>query len=74
MRRQLLGDPPRRLPHRAAVGGTWEEILNTDAQSYTGSGVGNLGAVEAHPDGHQGQPASATIVVPPLATIYLRKA
>ena len=54
--------------------GTWEEILNTDAQTYTGSGVGNLGAVEAHPDGHQGQPASATIVVPPLATIYLRKA
>ena len=54
--------------------GTWEEILNTDAATYTGSGVGNLGAVEAVAEAHQGQPASATIVVPPLATIYLRKA
>jgi 1,4-alpha-glucan branching enzyme len=53
--------------------GTWEEVVNTDAEAYTGSGVGNLGAVEATADGHQGQPASATIVVPPLATIYLRK-
>ena len=54
--------------------GTWEEVVNTDAQLYTGSGVGNLGTVEAVPEGHHGQPASATIVVPPLATIYLRKA
>ena len=34
--------------------GTWEEILNTDAQTYTGSGVGNLGAVEAHAGGPPG--------------------
>ena len=27
--------------------GTWEEVVNTDAQLYTGSGVGNLGTVEA---------------------------
>ncbi len=53
--------------------GTWEEVVNTDAELYTGSGVGNLGAVEAVSDPHHGQPASATIVVPPLATIYLRK-
>ncbi|MEO5852937.1 MAG: 1,4-alpha-glucan branching protein GlgB [Nocardioides sp.] len=53
--------------------GTWDEVVNTDATTYTGSGVGNLGAVEARAEGHQGQPASATIVVPPLATIYLRK-
>jgi 1,4-alpha-glucan branching enzyme len=54
--------------------GTWEEVVNTDAQVYTGSGVGNLGTVEGLPEPHQGQPASATIVVPPLATIYLRRA
>ncbi len=54
--------------------GTWEEVVNTDAQLYTGSGVGNLGVVQAVAEGHHGQPASATIVVPPLATIYLRKA
>ena len=27
--------------------GHWDEVLNTDAETYTGSGVGNLGAVEA---------------------------
>ena len=54
--------------------GRWEEVVNTDAAAYTGSGVGNLGAVEATKGEHHGQPASATIVVPPLATVWLRKA
>jgi 1,4-alpha-glucan branching enzyme len=37
-----------------------------------GSGVGNLGAVRAEKIGHHGLPASATIQVPPLATVWLR--
>ena len=45
--------------------GTWDEVVNTDAETYTGSGVGNLGSVEATESG-------ATIVVPPLATVYFR--
>ena len=53
--------------------GRWEEIVNTDAASYTGSGVGNLGSVEAVAGEWSGQPAYADIVVPPLATIWLRK-
>jgi 1,4-alpha-glucan branching enzyme len=52
--------------------GEWHEVLNTDASAYTGSGVGNLGSVTAHEGHHDGQPAHATIVVPPLATIWLR--
>jgi 1,4-alpha-glucan branching enzyme len=52
--------------------GMWQEVVNTDAETYTGSGVGNLGQVEAHPGEHHGQPAHATIVVPPLATVWLR--
>ncbi|WP_151082794.1 1,4-alpha-glucan branching protein GlgB [Nocardioides cynanchi] len=56
------------------VAGEWHEVLNTDAASYSGSGVGNLGSVTAHPEPHGGQPAHATIVVPPLATIWLRRA
>ena len=28
-------------------GGTWEELLNSDAEVYGGSGMGNLGGVEA---------------------------
>ena len=47
--------------------------LNTDAEAYAGSGVGNLGTVEAHAGGHSGQPAHATLVVPPLATVWLRR-
>jgi hypothetical protein len=55
------------LPH----GGRWVEVLNTDAGGYGGSGVGNLGAVEAVDEEWHGRPASATIVVPPLAVLWL---
>jgi len=51
----------------------WEEVLNTDAESYTGSGVGNLGAVTAVEGDWSGQPAYADIVVPPLATVWFRR-
>jgi 1,4-alpha-glucan branching enzyme len=53
--------------------GEWEEILNTDAEAYAGSGVGNFGSVTAVAGDWSGQPAHATIVVPPLATVWLRK-
>jgi 1,4-alpha-glucan branching enzyme len=55
------------------VAGTWDEVLNTDAEVYTGSGVGNLGAIEAVPGDHLGQPAYADVVVPPLATVWFRR-
>jgi len=53
--------------------GFWEEILNTDAADYGGSGVGNLGGVEAHPEPWHGMEASATITVPPLAAVWFRQ-
>ncbi|MEZ0578902.1 1,4-alpha-glucan branching protein GlgB [Nocardioides sp. MH1] len=58
--------------------GRWTEVLNTDAESYGGSGVGNLGAVtaEAAPDAEAlapgGSPAYAVLTLPPLATTWLR--
>ena len=52
-------------------GGVWREALNTDAELYGGSGVGNLGAVRAEPVGHHGRPFSATLRVPPLAALVL---
>ncbi len=66
------------LPHEGyrlplPAGGRWEEVLNTDASTYSGSGVGNLGAVEAVDGEHHGRPAYADIVVPPLATVWLRR-
>ena len=54
--------------------GHWAEILNTDASEYGGGGIGNQGAVIATADPSHGYPASALIVVPPLATVYLRHA
>jgi 1,4-alpha-glucan branching enzyme len=53
--------------------GTWDEVVNTDAEAYAGSGVGNLGSVTAVAGEWSGQPAHATIVVPPLATVWFRK-
>ncbi len=55
-------------------GGTWTEVLNTDADAYAGSGVGNLGSVTATDEGWNSQPASATVTLPPLGTIWLRPA
>ncbi len=54
------------------ISGRWIEVLNTDADVYGGSGVGNLGGVEAVEVPWQGRPASAQLVLPPLAAIYLR--
>ncbi len=58
--------------------GEWGEVLNTDAEAYGGSGVGNLGSVTAVEAGTLdaeapgGMPAYARITVPPLATLWLR--
>jgi 1,4-alpha-glucan branching enzyme len=52
--------------------GGWAEVLNTDAASYGGGGVGNAGRVVADPVPWQGLPASAELTVPPLAALWLR--
>ncbi|MCW2889114.1 MAG: 1,4-alpha-glucan branching enzyme [Streptosporangiaceae bacterium] len=51
--------------------GRWREVLNTDAFEYGGSGVGNLGQVEAIDEPWHGQPASAVMRVPPLGAVWL---
>src|SRR5271168_212783 len=56
------------LPHA----GIWREVMNTDATHYGGSGVGNMGAVTASAVPSHGFPASVSVMVPPLATVYLR--
>lgn len=55
------------------AGGTWTELLNTDAHHYGGSGVGNLGAVHAEDVPWHGMPASAALRVPPLGVLWLRR-
>jgi 1,4-alpha-glucan branching enzyme len=51
--------------------GRWREVLNTDADIYNGSGVGNFGAVEAVDEPCHGRPASAVMVLPPLSALWL---
>ncbi len=55
-------------------GGTWREVLNTDAEVYGGSGVGNLGVVTAESVPHKGWAFSATLRVPPLGALFLVRA
>ncbi len=49
--------------------GRWVERINTDAQDYGGSGVGNLGMIEAEPVPAHGRPYSLCLTLPPLATL-----
>ena len=51
-------------------GGRWTEVLNSDSKTYWGSGLGNLGGVDADAGAFMGKPASARITLPPLATLY----
>ncbi|WP_019144730.1 1,4-alpha-glucan branching protein GlgB [Aeromicrobium massiliense] len=51
--------------------GTWREVVNTDAEVYGGSGVGNLGRVEATDEPMHGQPASAVLQIPPAGVLWL---
>ncbi|HYU58739.1 MAG TPA: 1,4-alpha-glucan branching protein GlgB, partial [Actinomycetota bacterium] len=53
-------------------GGSWREIVNTDAEEYGGSGQGNLGGVEAVPLSAHGRPRALTITLPPLAAVWFR--
>ena len=52
--------------------GVWEEIINTDATEYGGSGIGNLGSVQATDQPWNGRPASAELTLPPLAGLWLK--
>jgi 1,4-alpha-glucan branching enzyme len=56
-----LADHPLDLPEP----GRWEEILNSDALEYGGSGVGNLGGVETDAAGR------AVLTLPPLGALWL---
>ncbi|MFI5779156.1 1,4-alpha-glucan branching protein GlgB [Nocardia sp. NPDC051570] len=51
--------------------GRWQEILNTDAESYGGSGIGNLGGVDAIDRPWHGRPWSAAVTLAPNSAIWL---
>jgi 1,4-alpha-glucan branching enzyme len=65
------------IPHEGyriglPVAGRWDEVLNSDAEIYSGSGVGNLGAIEADGPSWHGQPTSALVRIPPLGAVWLK--
>jgi 1,4-alpha-glucan branching enzyme len=53
-------------------GGTWREILNSDAEVYGGAGWGNLGEVEALPISAHGRPRTLNLTIPPLGCVLLK--
>jgi 1,4-alpha-glucan branching enzyme len=59
--------PVPRHNYRIGVpqGGRWDEILNSDAPIYGGSGQGNMGGVEAAPVGWHGRPYLLNVTLPP---------
>jgi 1,4-alpha-glucan branching enzyme len=54
--------------------GAWTEVVNTDADVYGGSGVGNMGTVQADTIPWHNLPASASLRIPPLGALWLRPA
>jgi 1,4-alpha-glucan branching enzyme len=52
-------------------GGHWQEVLNSDAALYGGSGQGNMGGIDAVPIPLHGRRWSATITIPPLGAVFL---
>jgi len=53
------------------LAGRWSEVLNTDSEHYGGSGVGNMGAVEALAEPWHVFKYSARLTLPPLAVVWL---
>ena len=66
--------PIPRVDYRLGVptGGVWREMLNSDAAEYGGSGLGNLGGVEAVATPCHGRDWSVSLLLPPLGVVILK--
>jgi 1,4-alpha-glucan branching enzyme len=66
--------PVPRHNYRVGVpqGGRWRELLNSDAEAYGGSGMGNQGAVEAQPMPYEDFHNSLSLTLPPLAVLVFK--
>ena len=54
--------------------GFYREAVNSDAERYGGSNMGNMGGVDAEATPSHGQPFSLALTMPPLATtIFVRE-
>jgi 1,4-alpha-glucan branching enzyme len=66
--------PIPRIGYRVGVpeGGYWRELLNSDSTEYGGTGVGNLGGVNAEEEPAHGRPHSLKLTLPPLGALFLK--
>jgi 1,4-alpha-glucan branching enzyme len=66
--------PVVRYNYRLGVpaSGFYREVINTDAETYGGSNVGNLGGVQSEARDWMGREHSILIHLPPLATVALK--
>jgi 1,4-alpha-glucan branching enzyme len=66
--------PVPRIGYRVGVphAGYWREMLNSDAREYAGSGMGNLGGVQAEEIPTHGRPFSLKLTLPPLAALFFK--
>jgi 1,4-alpha-glucan branching enzyme len=66
--------PVPRTNYRVGVpqGGRWREILNSDAEYYGGSGMGNQGGADAQPMPYEDLHHSLTLTLPPLAVLVFK--
>ena len=67
--------PVPRVGYRvgAPAGGLWQEVLNSDAEIYGGSGHGNFGGIEAEDTPVHGRDFSLTLTLPPLGIVVFKK-
>jgi len=65
--------PVPRYDYRLGVplAGRWNEVLNTDAPEFGGSGIGNLGGASTEDVRCHDRPASLRLTLPPLGALYL---
>ncbi|ABG32401.1 glycogen-branching enzyme [Roseobacter denitrificans] len=66
--------PVERSHYRLGVpqAGRWVERLNTNADCYGGTGLGNLGGVQSADIAAAGRPFSIDVVLPPLTTLFFQ--
>ena len=66
--------PVLRLGYRVGVpvGGTWKEVINSNASSYGGDNQGNGGRVQAERIWWDRREYSMAMVLPPMTTLVLR--
>jgi 1,4-alpha-glucan branching enzyme len=67
--------PVPRIDYRVGLptGGDFYEVLNSDADTYGGTNVGNMGAVTAEDLPWHGLDHSALVTLPPLGVVWLRR-